>query len=93
MLDNCTANSTIKKNPARSARGSLIKNPGGGSADRRIYEGQGQMLELVSYRRRRPASVRSRFLRGSYHAVYQGLFLSPHTTMQVCHGGAGVARV
>lgn len=85
VVDNCYGEFTERREPAGDLlAGSLIKNPGGGLAPMGGYiAGKPDLVEAAAYRLTVPgiggevgASL------GFNRALYQGLFLAPHTVAQ-----------
>ncbi len=99
FVDNCYGEFTELKEPtevgADIMAGSLIKNPGGGIAPSGGYiVGKKTYVDLTSYRLTVPGiggEVGS--MLGTLRAIYQGLFLAPHTVGQALKGSIFAASM
>ncbi len=99
LVDNCYGEFTDIYEPSRAGAdlmaGSLIKNPGGGLAPAGGYiAGRKDLVEEVSYQLTAPGLGKA--LGASLvnkRALYQGLFMAPHTVMQAMQGAALLAYV
>lgn len=99
FVDNCYGEFTDICEPSRAGidlmAGSLIKNPGGGLAPSGGYiAGRADLVEQVSYQLTAPGLGKA--LGASLvnkRALYQGLFMAPHTVMQAMQGAALLAWV
>lgn len=99
LVDNCYGEFTDVYEPSRAGAdlmaGSLIKNPGGGLAPSGGYiAGRKDLVEEVSYQLTAPGLGKA--LGASLvnkRALYQGLFMAPHTVMQAMQGAALLAYV
>lgn len=99
FVDNCYGEFTEKLEPTQAGvdlmAGSLIKNPGGGIAPTGGYiVGRERLVEQAAYRLTAPGiggEVGS--MLGATRAMYQGLFLAPHTTGQALKGSVFAAAV
>lgn len=99
FLDNCYGEFTEDKEPTEAGidlmAGSLIKNPGGGIAPTGGYiVGKRAYVDLAAYRLTAPgigAEVGS--MLGTTRALYQGLFMAPHTVGQALKGAVFAAAL
>lgn len=99
FVDNCYGEFTEEQEPTQAGAdlmaGSLIKNPGGGIASTGGYiVGRAALVEQAAYRLTAPGiggEVGS--MLGAIRGMYQGLFLSPHTTGQALKGSIFAAAV
>lgn len=97
FADNCYGEFTERMEPTEVGvdlmAGSLIKNPGGGLAPTGGYiAGKRELVELAAYRLTAPGiggEVGS--MLGATRAMYQGLFLAPHTVGQALKGSVFAA--
>ncbi|NLO40112.1 MAG: hypothetical protein GX115_11680 [Ruminiclostridium sp.] len=99
MVDNCYGEFTAQREPVEAGAdivaGSLIKNPGGGLALSGGYVvGRKDLVEQASYRMTVPGLGREvGATLGQNRALYQGLFIAPHTVAQSLKGAAFAASL
>lgn len=99
MVDNCYGEFTGEREPVEAGAdiiaGSLIKNPGGGLALSGGYVvGRKELVEQASYRMTVPGLGREvGATLGQNRALFQGLFLAPHTVAQSLKGAAFAAAL
>jgi cystathionine beta-lyase family protein involved in aluminum resistance len=99
MVDNCYGEFVEKTEPSQAGAdlivGSLIKNPGGGLAPTGGYiAGRADLVERAAYRLTVPGIGREcGCTLGSNRALYQGLFLAPHTVAQALKTAIFAARM
>jgi cystathionine beta-lyase family protein involved in aluminum resistance len=99
FLDNCYGEFTEESEPTEVGvdlmAGSLIKNPGGGLAPTGGYVvGRKAYVDLAAYRLTAPgigSEVGS--MLGTTRALFQGLFLAPHTVGQALKGAVFAAAL
>ena len=98
IVDNCYGEFTETREPTEAGAdlvaGSLIKNPGGGLAPRGGYiAGRADLVEAAAFRLTVPGiggEVGATL--GNSRALYQGLFMAPHTTAQALKTAVFCAR-
>lgn len=99
VVDNCYGEFVEKTEPSQVGAdlivGSLIKNPGGGLAPTGGYIcGRAELVERASYRLTVPGIGREcGATLGNNRALYQGLFLAPHTVAQALKTAIFAARM
>lgn len=99
LVDNCYGEFVELTEPSQVGAdlvvGSLIKNPGGGLAPRGGYlAGRKDLVEAASYRLTVPGIGREcGATLGNNRALYQGIFMAPHTTAQALKTAAFAARM
>ena len=99
MVDNCYGEFTGEREPVEAGAdiiaGSLIKNPGGGLALSGGYvAGRKDLVEQASYRMTVPGLGREvGATLGQNRALFQGLFMAPHTVAQSMKGAAFAAAL
>ena len=99
IVDNCYGEFVEEREPtevgADLVTGSLIKNPGGGLAPTGGYiAGRHELVERAACRLTVPGIGREcGCTLGSNRALYQGLFLAPHTVAQAVKTAVFAARV
>ena len=99
VVDNCYGEFVEKTEPSQVGAdlivGSLIKNPGGGLAPTGGYIcGRADLVERASYRLTVPGIGREcGSTLGNNRALYQGLFLAPHTVAQALKTAIFAARI
>jgi cystathionine beta-lyase family protein involved in aluminum resistance len=99
MVDNCYGEFTGEREPVEAGAdiiaGSLIKNPGGGLALSGGYVvGRKELVEQASYRMTVPGLGREvGATLGQNRALFQGLFMAPHTVAQSLKGAAFAAAL
>lgn len=99
VVDNCYGEFVERTEPSQVGAdlivGSLIKNPGGGLAPTGGYIcGRAELVERASYRLTVPGIGREcGSTLGNNRALYQGLFLAPHTVAQALKTAIFAARV
>jgi len=99
VVDNCYGEFVEKTEPSQVGAdlivGSLIKNPGGGLAPTGGYiAGKAEYVERASYRLTVPGIGREcGSTLGNNRALYQGLFLAPHTVAQAVKTAVFAARI
>ncbi|QCT02694.1 aluminum resistance family protein [Paenibacillus algicola] len=99
FVDNCYGEFTERLEPtevgADLIAGSLIKNPGGGIAETGGYIcGRKKLVDQAAYRLTAPGIGRDvGAMLGTTRAIYQGLFLAPHTVGQALKGSIFAAAV
>ncbi|HEY0828115.1 MAG TPA: methionine gamma-lyase family protein [Bacilli bacterium] len=99
FVDNCYGEFTELKEPtevgADIMAGSLIKNPGGGIAPSGGYiVGKQNYVDLASYRLTVPGiGGEVGAMLGTLRAIYQGLYLAPHTVGQALKGSIFAASM
>lgn len=99
VVDNCYGEFVERTEPSQVGAdlvvGSLIKNPGGGLAPTGGYLcGRAELVERASYRLTVPGIGREcGSTLGNNRALYQGLFLAPHTVAQALKTAIFAARV
>ncbi|MED4602954.1 methionine gamma-lyase family protein [Paenibacillus validus] len=99
FVDNCYGEFTELNEPtevgADLIAGSLIKNPGGGLAPTGGYiAGKREYVELASYRLTAPGiGGEVGAMLGTTRALFQGLYLAPHTVGQAVKGSVFAAAL
>ena len=99
LVDNCYGEFVELLEPTQVGAdlvvGSLIKNPGGGLAPAGGYmAGRRDLIEKASYRLTVPGIGREcGATLGNNRALYQGLFLAPHTTAQAVKTAVFAAKM
>lgn len=99
LVDNCYGEFVETLEPTQLGAdlvvGSLIKNPGGGLAPTGGYmAGRRDLIEKASYRLTIPGIGREcGSTLGNNRALYQGLFLAPHTTAQAVKTAIFAAKI
>lgn len=99
LVDNCYGEFVETLEPTQVGAdlvvGSLIKNPGGGLAPTGGYmAGRRDLVEKASYRLTVPGIGREcGSTLGNNRALYQGLFLAPHTTAQAVKTAVFAAKM
>lgn len=99
VVDNCYGEFVEQNEPSQVGAdlivGSLIKNPGGGLAPTGGYIcGRADLVERASYRLTVPGIGREcGCTLGNNRALYQGLFLAPHTVAQALKTAIFAARI
>lgn len=99
FVDNCYGEFTERSEPTEVdvdlMAGSLIKNPGGGIAPTGGYiAGRRRFVELAAYRHTVPGlGAEVGAMLGATAAMYQGLFLAPHTVGQALKGSVFAAAL
>ncbi|MCC8129774.1 MAG: methionine gamma-lyase family protein [Clostridiales bacterium] len=99
IVDNCYGEFVEEREPSQVGAdlvvGSLIKNPGGGLAPMGGYLcGRADLVERASYRLTVPGIGREcGATLGNNRALYQGLFLAPHTVAQALKTAVFAARI
>lgn len=99
LIDNCYGEFTDKVEPlevgADLIMGSLIKNPGGGLAPTGGYiAGKADLIDKISYRLTVPGTGNEvGSYEYGYRLFYQGLFMSPHITLQAIKSALMFAKV
>ena len=99
LVDNCYGEFVETIEPTQVGAdlvvGSLIKNPGGGLAPTGGYmAGRRDLVEKASYRLTVPGIGREcGSTLGNNRALYQGLFLAPHTTAQAVKTAVFAAKM
>ena len=99
LVDNCYGEFVETLEPTQVGAdlvvGSLIKNPGGGLAPTGGYmAGRKDLIEKASYRLTIPGIGREcGSTLGNNRALYQGLFLAPHTTAQAVKTAVFAAKM
>ncbi len=99
IVDNCYGEFVEEQEPSQVGAdlvvGSLIKNPGGGLAPMGGYLcGRADLVERASYRLTVPGIGREcGATLGNNRALYQGLFLAPHTVAQALKTAVFAARI
>ena len=99
VVDNCYGEFVEKTEPSQVGAdlivGSLIKNPGGGLAPTGGYIcGRAELVERASFRLTVPGIGREcGSTLGNNRALYQGLFLAPHTVAQALKTAIFAARM
>lgn len=99
IVDNCYGEFVEKTEPSQVGAdlivGSLIKNPGGGLAPTGGYiAGKAEYVERASFRLTIPGIGREcGSTLGNNRALYQGLFMAPHTVAQALKTAIFAARI
>ena len=99
LVDNCYGEFVETLEPTQVGAdlvvGSLIKNPGGGLAPTGGYiAGRKDLVEKASYRLTIPGIGREcGSTLGNNRALYQGLFMAPHTTAQAVKTAVFAAKI
>jgi len=99
LVDNCYGEFVETLEPTQVGAdlvvGSLIKNPGGGLAPTGGYmAGRRDLIEKASYRLTIPGIGREcGSTLGNNRALYQGLFMAPHTTAQAVKTAVFAAKI
>ena len=97
MVDNCYGEFVETLEPTQVGAdlvvGSLIKNPGGGLAPTGGYiAGRSDLVQGAAQRLTTPGiGAECGCSLGQNRALYQGLFLAPHTVAQAVKGSSGIS--